>query len=95
MMTRRFSRLRWRDAAVATAMTFSVAFLATFATAAKPIDKNKAETPAIAEPTKCGVYNTALTWYDSPSRAAEEARKQNKMLFVIQVSGNFAREEFT
>jgi hypothetical protein len=80
---------------MAVAMTFAVAFLATIATAAKPIDSSKAKVPAIAAPAKCGVYNTALTWYDSPSRAAEEARKQNKMLFVIQVSGNFAREEFT
>ena len=37
---------------------------------------------------------TAITWYRD-SDAAKLAREQDKLVFVIQVSGNFACEEFT
>ena len=38
---------------------------------------------------------TIVTWYKDPKFAAQLAREQNKLLYVIQVSGNFALEEFT
>lgn len=38
---------------------------------------------------------TTITWYDDSQFAARLAREQGKLVFLIQVSGNFAREEFT
>jgi hypothetical protein len=38
---------------------------------------------------------TTITWYRETTDAAKLAREQDKLVFLIQVSGNFAREEFT
>ena len=46
-----------------------------------------------AAPTK--KLGTTIDWVGTPEKAAPLAAEQKKLLFVIQVSGNFAREEFT
>ena len=38
---------------------------------------------------------TAITWAESPDTAWRDARDEGKLVFLIQVSGNFARQEFT
>jgi len=38
---------------------------------------------------------TTINWYQDKAEAARLAREQGKLLFVMQVSGNFAEEEFT
>ena len=38
---------------------------------------------------------TQIAWYDDSQLAARLAKEQGKLVFLIQVSGNFAREEFT
>lgn len=40
-------------------------------------------------------HGTTITWYEDEEEAAKLAREQGKLLYVMQVSGNFAREEFT
>ena len=40
-------------------------------------------------------YGTALTWGDTPRDAGKLAAAQNKLLFVIQISGDFTRDDFT
>jgi hypothetical protein len=57
------------------------------------------------EPAACGdinrvcavdrSLNTALTWAKSPAEAAEAARKDGKLVFLIHVSGNFENPGFT
>jgi hypothetical protein len=39
--------------------------------------------------------NTALVWSSSPEAAADEARRDGKLVFLIHVSGNFAQPGFT
>ena len=39
--------------------------------------------------------NTALDWSPSPSAAADLARREGKLVFLIHVSGNFAQPGFT
>jgi hypothetical protein len=39
--------------------------------------------------------NTALTWAKSPAEAADSARKDGKLVFLIHVSGNFENPGFT
>jgi hypothetical protein len=38
---------------------------------------------------------TSIAWYDDSQLASRMAKEQGKLVFLIQVSGNFAREEFT
>ncbi|HEV3343289.1 MAG TPA: hypothetical protein VG125_23155 [Pirellulales bacterium] len=38
---------------------------------------------------------TAVTWMPTPDAAARAAAGEDKLVFMIQVSGNFARQEFT
>ncbi|MCH7728769.1 MAG: hypothetical protein IH991_20135 [Planctomycetes bacterium] len=38
---------------------------------------------------------TVIQWMEDPKQAAELAEQQGKLVFMILVSGNFAREEFT
>ena len=50
------------------------------------------------EPVACSggaSHGTALHWAASPAAAAEQARAQGKLVFLIHVSGNFAIPEFT
>lgn len=58
--------------------------------------------PAFAEedgracPT-CGkaAYGTTIRWEGSPSQAAAKARAQEKLVFVLHVSGYFENPAFT
>ena len=45
-------------------------------------------TPACAS---CGqkTYGTSVEWVANPSAAAQQAKKQEKLVFVLHVSGNF------
>lgn len=38
---------------------------------------------------------TAITWMPTPDAAWRAAKEDDKLVFMIQVSGNFARQEFT
>ena len=38
---------------------------------------------------------TAITWMPTPDAAWRAAVDEGKLVFMIQVSGNFARQEFT
>jgi hypothetical protein len=40
-------------------------------------------------------FGTTLVWAETPDAAAELSQQQGKLVFIVQVSGNFAREEFT
>lgn len=47
------------------------------------------------EPTSCGGYGTAVDFLDSPAEAAKKAAKEQKLVFVLHVSGNFEDPQFT
>ncbi len=40
-------------------------------------------------------YGTSIDFVDSPTEAAEKALKEKKLLFVLQVAGNFEKDCFT
>jgi hypothetical protein len=48
-----------------------------------------------AEGETCGSFNTSVEFYDTPSEAARHARKEQKLVFVLHVSGNFEDPRFT
>jgi hypothetical protein len=47
------------------------------------------------EPATCGEYGTSLHFEKTPSDAARKALKEEKLVFVLHVSGNFEDSEFT
>jgi hypothetical protein len=46
---------------------------------------------------KCGTesYGTSIVWEGSPSEAAAKAKKEEKLVFVLHVSGYFEDPNFT
>lgn len=47
--------------------------------------------------TKCGSknYGTSVEWAGSPSEAAKLAKEQQKLVFILHVSGYFEDPKFT
>jgi hypothetical protein len=43
----------------------------------------------------CGEYGTAVTFAQSPAEAAKQALREEKLVFVLHVSGNFEDSDFT
>jgi hypothetical protein len=56
----------------------------------KPVPK-----PKPAEGATCGSYGTTVDFVDTPSEAAKLAKKGEKLVFVLHVSGNFEDPRFT
>jgi hypothetical protein len=53
-----------------------------------------AKSPAKAE-APCGDYGTSVHFEDSPAGAARQAKKDEKLVLVLHVSGHFENPEFT
>ena len=51
-------------------------------------DKQKSE-------GSCGSFGTTVEFVDTPSAAARQAKKEQKLVFVLHVSGNFEDPRFT
>jgi hypothetical protein len=47
------------------------------------------------EQATCGSHGTRVEFFDTPSEAAKVARKEQKLVFVLHVSGNFEDPRFT
>jgi hypothetical protein len=43
----------------------------------------------------CGSFGTSVEFVDTPSAAARLAKKEQKLVFVLHVSGNFEDPRFT
>ena len=54
---------------------------------------DKAAKPA--EAGECGDYGTTVHFFKTPSDAATQAKKDQKLVMVLHVSGNFENPEFT
>jgi hypothetical protein len=48
-----------------------------------------------AAPTSCGQYGTRVQFEKTPSDAARKALKEEKLVMVLHVSGDFENPEFT
>jgi hypothetical protein len=57
--------------------------LALFATPALGADASDKDTES------CGNHGTSIEFLDTPSEAARKALKEEKLVFVLHVSGNF------
>jgi hypothetical protein len=54
----------------------------------KPLDKP-------SEESTCGSYGTSVHFVKTPSEAAKQAKKEEKLVFVLHVSGHFEDSDFT
>ena len=43
----------------------------------------------------CGSFGTKVEFVETPSEAAAQAKKEEKLVFVLHVSGNFEDPRFT
>jgi hypothetical protein len=50
---------------------------------------------AKAEPTTCGDHGTNVHFFKSPSEAARAANKEEKLVFVLHISGLFEDPDYT
>jgi hypothetical protein len=62
-----------------------------------PIKPVKPIQPIISEKNEgtCGSHGTRVEFVDTPSEAAKIAKKEQKLVFVLHVSGNFEDPRFT
>jgi hypothetical protein len=66
-----------------------IALLGLTAHAKEPLDKLFTDKP------KCSKFGTTVEFVPTPKEAAEIAKKEEKLVFVLHVSGNFETPEFT
>jgi hypothetical protein len=58
--------------------------------------RSKASKPAAKPPESgCGNYGTRVDFLGTPSEAARQAKKEEKLVFVLHVSGHFEDPRFT
>jgi hypothetical protein len=65
----------------------AVGFVAMWGAAAAPANEPGAAT--------CNTYGTSVQFEKSPSEAAKRAKKEEKLVFVLHVSGLFEEPDFT
>jgi hypothetical protein len=61
----------------------------------KPLPQPAPKPVARDEGSTCGDYGTAVLFEESPKDAAARAKKEEKLVFVLHVSGNFEDPRFT
>lgn len=47
------------------------------------------------EATSCGAHGTTVEFVDTPREAARKAKDEQKLVFILHVSGNFEDPRFT
>jgi hypothetical protein len=61
----------------------------------RPIKPVKPILPPGKDEATCGSHGTRVDFVDTPSQAAKIAKKEQKLVFVLHVSGNFEDPRFT
>jgi hypothetical protein len=57
--------------------------------------KDVVKKPKASETATCGDYGTSVHFEPTPSAAARKALKEEKLVFVLHVSGIFENSDFT
>ncbi len=77
-----------RSVALSAAAGLWLALLANSSVAGKPVAKPKTE-------EACGSYGTSVDFVATPKEAAKQAEKEQKLVFIVHVSGNFEDPNLT
>ena len=75
-----------RFAAILTTTAIGLILLPSGQLTGRPVGPEPSKPPA---PVACGSYGTAVDFVDSPADAAKQAAKQQKLVLVLHVSGQF------
>jgi hypothetical protein len=59
------------------------------------LSPSRAAAAPAKEPAACGNHGTSVEFVDSPSEAARRAKQEQKLVFVLHVSGHFEDPRFT
>jgi len=51
--------------------------------------------PKAVKESSCGSFGTSVEFVTTPSEAAHQAKKEQKLVFVLHVSGHFEDPRFT
>jgi hypothetical protein len=57
--------------------------------------ESKSKPAEVCTDDTCGKYGTSVQFVESPSKAATQARKEEKLVLVLHVSGDFEDPDFT
>jgi hypothetical protein len=57
--------------------------------------KDQGKKPMAGDPEPPGCHGTAVNFVDTPSEAAKQAKKEEKLVFVLHVSGQFEDPSIT
>jgi hypothetical protein len=63
--------------------------------AAEEVAAEEVPKPAMCQACEPGKYGTQITWAASREDAVKQAKERGKLVLLMQLSGNFARQEFT
>ncbi len=58
-------------------------------------DESRGQLPKKPDGGTCGSFGTAVEFVDTPSEAARQAKKEQKLVFVLHVSGHFEDPKLT
>jgi hypothetical protein len=61
----------------------------------QPVRPIKPIAPLEKTEAACGSHGTSVEFVDTPAEAAKIAKKEQKLVFVLHVSGNFEDPRFT
>jgi hypothetical protein len=76
------------------AAVLALAVLLAAGSPAADVSKSGKDTPVKAEGS-CGNHGTSVDFLDTPSAAARKALKEQKLVFVLHVSGHFEDPRLT
>ena len=53
------------------------------------------DVPFVEDEAVCEAHGTSVQFFETPAEAAKKALKEEKLVFVLHVSGNFETPDFT
>lgn len=60
-----------------------------------PVVCSAAPAATLCDESSCGGHGTGIQWVAPPQAAADQAGRQDKLLMVMHLSGNFTKMAFT
>jgi hypothetical protein len=63
--------------------------------AAVGVGAANAKSPVLKEPAPCGDHGTSIYMEDNPAAAAKKARKEERRVMILHVSGQFEDPKLT
>jgi hypothetical protein len=90
------SRVRSRLAAVGLlSVSWAMVLACAENAAVEEVAAEEVPKPAMCQACEPGKHGTQISWAADREDAVKQAKERGKLVFLMQISGNFARQEFT